>query len=48
MPALISGRYHVKWTQLADLPAPLYDPYVAVQHHKIYVTGGGLLKMLNI
>jgi len=24
---------------LADLPAPLYDVSVAVQHHKIYVTG---------
>ena len=41
MPALISGRYHIKWTQLADLPAPLYDVSVAVQHHKIYVTGDG-------
>ena len=39
MPALTSGRYHIKWTQLADLPAPLLDPYVAVQYHKIYVTG---------
>ena len=41
MPALTSGRYHIKWTQLADLPAPLYGAYVAVQHHKIYVTGDG-------
>ena len=41
MPALTSGKYHIKWTQLADLPAPLYGPYVAVQHHKIYVTGDG-------
>ena len=40
MPALISGRYHIKCTQLADLPVPLYGAYVAVQHHKIYVTGG--------
>jgi len=24
---------------LADLPVPLYDVYVAVQHHNIYVTG---------
>ena len=39
MPALTSGRCHIKWTQLADLPAPLYDTYFAVQHHKIYVTG---------
>ena len=41
MPMLTSGRYHIKWTQLADLPAPLHDAYVAVQHHKVYVTGGG-------
>ena len=39
MPALTSGRYHIKWTQLADLPVPLYGAYAAVQHHKIYVTG---------
>ena len=38
MPALTSGRYHIKWTQLADLPVPLHGAYVAVQHHKIYVT----------
>ena len=40
MSALISGRYHIKWTQLANLPTPLYDAYVAVQHYKVYVTGG--------
>ena len=39
MPALTTGRYHIKWTQLADLPAPLYGACVAVQNHKIYVTG---------
>ena len=39
LPALTSGRCQVKWTCLADLPAPLYDPYVAVHGHKIYVTG---------
>ena len=39
MPALTSGRYHIKWTQLADLPAPLCQASVAIQHHKIYVTG---------
>ena len=39
MPALTSGRYHIKWTRLADLPVPLCYAYVAVQHHKIYVTG---------
>ena len=38
MPALTSGRYHVRWTQLTDLPAPLHDARVAVQHHKIFVT----------
>ena len=38
MPALTSGRYHIKWTQLADLPVP-FTAYAAVQHHKIYVTG---------
>ena len=39
MPALTSGRYHIKWTQLADLPVPLYGAYAAVRHHKIYVAG---------
>ena len=39
MPTFTSGRYHIKWTQLADLPAPLYAAYAAVQHHKIYVGG---------
>ena len=40
MLALTSGRYHINWIQLADLPAPLYGAYVAIQQHKIYVTGG--------
>ena len=39
MPALTSGRYYIKQTQVADLPAPLFNAYVAVQHNKIYVTG---------
>ena len=39
MPALVSGRYHIKWTQLADLPAPLRGACVAVQDKKVYVTG---------
>ena len=39
MPALTSGRYYIKWTPLADIPVPLINAYVAVQHHKIYVTG---------
>ena len=44
MPTLNSDRYHIKWTQLADLSAPLFDAYVAVQHHKIYVTGDSPLE----
>ena len=40
MPALTSDRYHITWTQLADLPAPFYNVHVAVQQHKIYVAGG--------
>ena len=40
MPALTSGRYHIGWTRLANLPAPMYDPYVTIQDKKIYVTGG--------
>ena len=40
LPALTSGRYRIKWTRLADLPAPLYRAYVAVHGHKIYVSGG--------
>ena len=40
MPALTSGRHHIKWTQLADLPIPMYGADIAVQFHKIYVTGG--------
>ena len=40
MPALTSGRYHIKWTQLANLPAPMYLPYVTVQDKKVYVAGG--------
>ena len=39
MPALTSGRYHIKWTQLTDLPVPMHNACAAVQHHKIYVTG---------
>ena len=39
LPALISGRYHIKWTQLSDLPVPLCGVSVAVQQCKIYVTG---------
>ena len=41
IPALTSGRYHIQWTQLADLPTPLIHVNVALQHYKIYVTGSG-------
>ena len=44
MPALTSGRYHIKWTQLADLPVPLFQVYAAVHHHNVYVTGDGAVK----
>ena len=44
MPTLTSGRYHIKWTQLADFPAPLHNLFIAVQHHKIYVTGISLVR----
>ena len=40
MPALTSGKYHMKCTTLADLPAPMYDPYVTVQNKKVFVAGG--------
>jgi len=39
MPTLTSDRYHIKWTQLANLPVPIYDPYVTVQDKKVYVAG---------
>ena len=46
MPALSSGRYHIKWIQLADLPVPLHSAHagVAVQYHKIYVAGDSLVE----
>ena len=40
MPTLTSSKHHIKWTQLADLPAPMYRASVAIQDRKIYVTGG--------
>ena len=40
MPALTSGRYHIKWTQLANLPAPMYNACATVQDKKVYVAGG--------
>jgi len=40
MPALTSGRYHIKWTQLAYLPAPMFGAYATVQDKKVYVAGG--------
>ena len=39
IPALTSGRYHIKWTQLASLPVQLYGPYAAVQDQTIYIAG---------
>jgi len=40
MPALTSGRYQIKWTQLANLPVPMYRACVTVQDKKVYVGGG--------
>jgi len=40
IPALTSGRYHIKWTQLANLPAPMYGAYATVQDKKVCVAGG--------
>jgi len=40
MSALTSGRYCIKWTQLANLPAPIFNTYVTVQDKKVYVAGG--------
>ena len=37
--ALTSGRYHVKWTRLADLPVPLHDAYVTLKYPRLFVTG---------
>jgi len=40
MPTLTSDRYYIKWTELANLPAPMFDAYVTVQDKKVYVAGG--------
>ena len=40
LPTLTSSKYHIKWTQLSDLPVPLCGAHIAVQDRKIYVTGG--------
>ena len=40
MPTLTSDRYHMKWTQLANLPAPMFGACVTVQDKKVYVAGG--------
>ena len=38
-PMLASSKHYIKWTQLADLPVPLYYAHAIVQGSKIYVTG---------
>ena len=40
LPTLTSSKYRIKWTRLADLPAPLCTVYIAVQGGKVYVSGG--------
>ena len=44
MPTLTRSKYHIKWTQLADPPVPFWRAHVAVQHHKVYVTGLSQIK----
>jgi len=39
IPALTSDKSHIEWTQLAELPVPLYNAHAVVHHHKIYITG---------
>jgi len=39
MPALLSGRYRIKWTQLANAPVSMYDAYIATQDNKVFVAG---------
>jgi len=40
MPALTSDKYQLKWTRLADLPAPANAMYATVQDKKVYICGG--------
>ena len=42
--ALTSGRYHIKWTKLTDLPVSLCNPSVALQRPKVYVIGNSLVE----
>ena len=44
LPTLTNNKYHIKWTQLSELPVPLLDIFTAVQHNKIYVTGDRPIK----
>jgi len=39
VPALCSGRHHIKWTRLADLPVSVSYAYIAVLNGKIYIAG---------
>ena len=43
MPTLSSSSYQMKWSRLADLPAPMYYAHIAVQDKKVYVAGGNSL-----
>ena len=40
LPTLTSNKYHIEWTWLDDLPAPIRRAHVVVQGGKVYVTGG--------
>ena len=49
MPALTSGRYQVKCIQLANLPIPLFDPYMLLYNTiKSMSLARVQLNMLNI
>ena len=34
MPTFASGKYHIKWNKLEDIPAPMYHAFVTVQDKK--------------
>ena len=40
MPTFTSGRYRIKWTQLADLPVPMYHADIALRDKEVYVVVG--------
>ena len=43
MAAFTSGRCHINWTRLADLPSPLHAAHAVIKDQKVYVAGGDSL-----